>query len=336
MANQRAVWVAAIATCGLLAILLGGIIVIPHLLYPSLSPADLRGVGSVQVRIQLQQAQSQLANDARSAVLQGLAGLVVVVGAAATWWQVHISRDSQLTERFTRAVDQIGSQNTDVRIGGIYALERIARNSAADRNAVLFLLGAFVRTHSPWPVGTAGGPEHPTATVDEHLPWMRVRAPDIQAAMGTMGRLPPSRDEQAISLSRVDLRSIALRDARLSGSRFRYANLARSMLEGAWLEHSDLTAADLRQADLHRAHLTGTNLSRAALQGANLRRADLSNADLRGADLSDTDLDDTVLTGAQADKATIWPAGIDTERRHQMGIIEPSQGTATQTRAPTA
>jgi len=46
---------------------------------------------------------------------------------------------------------------------------------------------------------------------------MRVRAADIQAAMGVLGRLPPSRDEPVISLSRVDLRSIALRDARLSG-----------------------------------------------------------------------------------------------------------------------
>ena len=36
--------------------------------------------------------------------MQGLAGLVIVVGATATWWQVHISRESQITERFTRAV----------------------------------------------------------------------------------------------------------------------------------------------------------------------------------------------------------------------------------------
>jgi uncharacterized protein YjbI with pentapeptide repeats len=180
-------------------------------------------------------------------------------------------------------VDQLGSPNADVRIGGIYALERIAKNSAADRNPILFLLGAFVRTHVPWPAGAPDGPQHPTATVDEDLPWMRVRAADIQAAMGALGRLPPTRDEQVISLSRVDLRSIALRGARLSGSRFRYANLARSVLSGVWLEHSDLTGADLRQARLDHAHLAGANLSRASLQGANLRQADLSRADLRGA-----------------------------------------------------
>ncbi len=323
--HRRAIWLAALTACGL-AVVLGGIIVIPHLLYPPLSTADLRGVASAQVRIQLQQAQSQLASNARSAVLQSLAGLVVVVGAVATWWQVHISREGQITERFTKAVEQLGSQDVIVRIGGIYALERIARNSATDRDHILFQLVAFIRNHALWPVGAPDGPPHPTPTVDEHLPWMRVRAADIQAAMRTLGRLPRSRDEPVITLSRVDLRSMALSGSRLNGARFRYANLARSVLEGVWLERSDLTAADLRCARLSGAHLAGADLSCATLQGANLRGADLSHADLRGADLSDTILDSTTLTGAQADKTTVWPADINAERRHQLGIIDDVDG----------
>jgi hypothetical protein len=152
----RAFWQVALAVCGVLAVLLGSIILIPQLLYPPLTSADLHGIASMQVRIQLQQAQSQLANDARSSVLQGLAGVVIVAGAIATWWQVHISREGQITDRFSKAVDQIGSPTLDVRIGGLYALERIARNSAADRNAILFLLGAFIRTRTSWPVGAPG------------------------------------------------------------------------------------------------------------------------------------------------------------------------------------
>lgn len=320
--NQRAIWLGLLTACGLLTILLGGLILIPHLLYPALTPADLRGVASAQARVQLQQAQSLLANDARSAVLQGFAGLLVVVGVTATWWQVHVSRESQITERFTRAVNQLGSQNADVRIGGIYALERIAKNSAADRNAIQFLLGAFVRNHAAWPVGAPDGPQHPTATVDNHLPWMRVRGADIQAAMGVLARRVPARDEQVIYLSRVDLRSLALRDARLTGAKFRYANLARAVLEGAQLDRADLTSADLRQAFLERACLTGANLSHAYLQGANLRGADLRHADLRDANLSDAILDGTVLTGTQANMSTIWPPGIDAERHRELGIIE--------------
>ncbi len=320
--NRRTVWLAVLGLSASLAALFCAIWVIPRLLYPPLGLAALRGVAGAQARIQLQQAQSQLANSARSAVLQALAGLVLVAGAGATWWQVHISRQGQITDRYSKAVDQLASPSVEVRIGSIYAMERIARNSAADRDAILFLLGAFVRIHSPWPVGAPDGPQHPTAAVDDNLPWMRVRAPDIQAAMGTLGRLPRSREDPAISLSRVDLRSVALRDSRLSGSRFRYANLARSLLGGVWLEHADLTAADLRRTTLDHAHLAGANLSRASLQDASLRHADLRHANLSGANLTNTTLDAAQMAGAHANQATIWPAGLDPDQRHQRGIIE--------------
>jgi hypothetical protein len=270
--DRRAIWLSALFVSNLFVMALGSIILIPQWLYPSLGADDLRGVDNAQTRIQLQQAQSQLRNTARSEVLQDAAGLLVVIGAAAAWRQVQVAREGQITERFTRAVDHLGSQNIDVRIGGIYALERIANNSPADRNAIQYLLGAFVRNHAPWPVGTPGGPQHPIATVDEHLPWMRVRAPDIQTAMGVLGRRAPSRDTQVIYLSRVDLRSVALRGAHFTGAKFRHANLARAVLAGVWLDDSDLTEADLRRAFLENTRLSRANLSN-AVPAENLVRA---------------------------------------------------------------
>jgi hypothetical protein len=56
--NQRTTRLWALATCGLTAVLLACIIVIPRWLHPPLSAADLHGVLSAQARIQLQQAQS--------------------------------------------------------------------------------------------------------------------------------------------------------------------------------------------------------------------------------------------------------------------------------------
>jgi hypothetical protein len=130
--NRPAVWLAVLALSGLLAALFCAVWVIPRLLYPPLGTTALRAVASAQARIQLQQAQSQLANNARSAVLQALAGLVLVAGAVATWWQVHISRQGQITDRYSKAVDQLASRSVDVRIGSIDAMERISKNSAAD------------------------------------------------------------------------------------------------------------------------------------------------------------------------------------------------------------
>jgi hypothetical protein len=117
-------------------VVLGGLTLVPQLLYPRLTDTDLQAVPNAEARIQLQQVQSQLQNNARSTILQAVAGLLVIAGAIATWRQVQVNREGQITERFTRAIDQIGSDNIDVRIGGIYALERVAKNSSADRPQV--------------------------------------------------------------------------------------------------------------------------------------------------------------------------------------------------------
>ncbi|MEV1084892.1 pentapeptide repeat-containing protein [Streptomyces sp. NPDC050211] len=316
-------WVALLTVSGvLLVVVVSTIFLVPRLLYPPLSAADLRGVGSAKARIELQQAQSRLANDARSAMLQSCVGLLVVLGAAATWRQVHVSREGQITERFTRAVDQIGSSDVNVRIGGIYALERIAKNSRADRDPIQFLLGAFVRGRLTWLVGSADGPEHPTPSVNDQLPVMNVRAPDVQAAMWVLERRSRTPDDPALYLSRVDLRGISLRDARLSRTLLRHSNLARAALAGAQLDGSDFTDADLRRALLDGASLKGANLSRAHLQEASLRRADVRGADLRGADLSGAVLDETLLTGAYADATTVWPTGLSAEARRELGILD--------------
>ena len=58
-----------------------------------------------------------------------------------------------MTDRYTKAIEQLGSDKLDVRIGGIYALERIARDSPRDHPTAMEVLAAFIRVHSheQWP-----------------------------------------------------------------------------------------------------------------------------------------------------------------------------------------
>ena len=51
--NQRAIWLGTLVVCGLSAILLGAIILIPRLLYPPLTATDLRGITDAKARIEL-------------------------------------------------------------------------------------------------------------------------------------------------------------------------------------------------------------------------------------------------------------------------------------------
>ena len=71
-------------------------------------------------RIELETNRLKLQNDARATLLQALAG-GLLLGAYFTW-QMRVTREGQITDRYTKAVDQLGSQHLDVRLGGIYAL----------------------------------------------------------------------------------------------------------------------------------------------------------------------------------------------------------------------
>ena len=302
-------WRILVAGSALAVLLLAATVYLPVVVYPGLTASGLRGVAGASTRIDLQNARYALQNDFRGQLIQILAGLVVIAGAVATWQQIRIAHEGQITERFTRAIDHLGSDKLDVRLGGIYALERIALNSPADRTSITGILGAFVRGHAPWLAGSPGGPEHPDPLVDQSLPWLTNRAIDVQTAMFALARRPECTDEPRLLLSRTDLRGLYLYHPRLDRVIMRHANLARAWIPGARLDNGELVDADFRQANLREAHLAHADLRSAHLQGADLRGAVLRDADLRGANLTDANLDDADLAGVIADNTTIWPAG---------------------------
>jgi hypothetical protein len=96
----------------------------------------------------------------------------------------HLAEQGQITERFTRAIDQLGSDHLDVRLGGIYALERIARDSPGNRSTIGEVLTAYIRGHAPWPPRLPDQP--PIEAAIETVAFLRLRAPDVQAASRTL------------------------------------------------------------------------------------------------------------------------------------------------------
>ena len=100
-------------------------------------------------------------DDARGRLLTLAAGLFAAGALVYTARNFTLSREGQVTDRYTKAIEQLGSDKLDVRIGGIYALERVARDSARDHSTVMEVLTAFIREHSreQWPPPDPGGRE---------------------------------------------------------------------------------------------------------------------------------------------------------------------------------
>jgi hypothetical protein len=61
---------------------------------------------------------------------------------------LDVTRREQVSDRYLRAVEQLGSDVLEVRIGAIYALERVTADSARDQPIVMAVLSAFIRERS--------------------------------------------------------------------------------------------------------------------------------------------------------------------------------------------
>jgi uncharacterized protein YjbI with pentapeptide repeats len=57
--------------------------------------------------------------------------------------------EQRITELYTRATEQLGSQKAPVRLGGLYALERLAQDNPAHRQTVVYVICAYLRMPFP-------------------------------------------------------------------------------------------------------------------------------------------------------------------------------------------
>lgn len=250
----------------------------------------------------------------RTALLAILAGGIAVVGAFYTAKTFALNRQGQITERFTRATDQLGSAQINVRLGGIYALERIARESAVDRPAITEILTGFLREHS----------RHRQAENSQAFPMPT----DTQAALSVVTRLQLDYDSsQPVDLGGADLRHGNLQKTRLPGASFGnaklgYADLRQADLRQASFAGVDLTSGQLQEANLSGAKFLAADLEWTQFEAANLQGADfftatlykttnLTRADIRGANFLFADLTAADFSEATYDETTVWPDGFD-------------------------
>ena len=243
--------------------------------------------------------------------------------------QVRVAEQGHITDRFSRAVEQLGSKELPVRLGGIYALWRLIKDSQKHAISVIDILCAFAR-HPPHE--TAQGSD-PGAT--KAGPTNKIRA-DVQTVMDLIGYMQTNYREllpaeyilglaganlSGADLFRANLREAYLCDANLSEANLREANLMRAYLPDTNLTRADLTRAHLAGAVLADAELTDAELTGAELTGAELTGADLTGADLTGADLTGADLTGVHdLTQLQLDSAVCDP---DLPAKLPPGLVQP-------------
>ncbi len=184
--------------------------------------------------------------------------LVAERQAGAAQRQADAAQQSLLNERYQRGAEMLGNEVLSVRLGGIYALQRLAEEQPEQYHIqIMRLFCSFVR-HPIKDEGTKA------RSGTEDAPRVREDVQAVMAAIGSrrMRQLELERDANfKLDLRYADLSSLWLEKANLSDAKLWDVNLCMAMPFGANLSGAELWYADLSGANLDNANLSGTKFS---------------------------------------------------------------------------
>ena len=236
--------------------------------------------------------------------------------------QANTSHNTLLNERYQDGAEMLGSKLVSVRLGGVYALEQLAREHPQQHHIpVMRLFSAFMR-HPPIYTEQAvqGQPATSTQRDDirailaailwrsklcrllENREYRRRRFRlDLSGAILSSANLAQGpKYLNRVILDDTIMRFAVLRGMHLNHASFRDADLYWAFAVGARLESAEFTNAKLQRAVLRAAHLREAVLRHADLSSADLSHADLSKAELHDATFNPlTKLYRTELSGAK-------------------------------------
>ncbi|RIK56228.1 hypothetical protein DCC62_30600 [candidate division KSB1 bacterium] len=221
---------------------------------------------------------AELENEYRKTLAQIIGGAIFLLSLFIAWKNIETTKESQFTDRYLRAIEQLRNENMEIRIGAIYALDRIAKESKDGYIAVIQVLSHYVRANSPYlPKGAENIPHNDSFTNRPNNLSKNDLPDDIQAIIAIIRTREPFR----LTLERYF--EIDLSNSNLQGANFIKANLAGINFSG-----SNLRGAIFIEANLHSTNFTDAVLANATIENTNAKNAIFMNADLRNASLFST------------------------------------------------
>jgi hypothetical protein len=189
-------------------------------------------------------------NESRKTVAQVIGGLLVILSLFAAQQTFRLTQEGQFSDRYTKALSLLGEPQPELRLGGIFALERLARQSTEDDGPMIDVLAAYIRLYAPWP------PRKPEGRRDaEVVTSLRVlgRRTAAQRARESVILNLSQTDLHGFVLDNLNLRDIDFHEAHLEGSTLRGTSLAGSFLLGAHLEGALVASWDISQEQIDSA-----------------------------------------------------------------------------------
>lgn len=200
--------------------------------------------------------------------------------------KADVAEQTQITDRFARAIEQLNNDNVYIRIGAIQVLERIGYDSKDEAKGILRLLAGFVRNKSPAKSNGA----------DIKLP------PDAKECLGVIGRLARNYKEYLKwdDTFRLDLSaSILIPFPVITRGHFHCFDFDNSIITYQVFSRSDFEGTSFFCTDLTNTRFLNCNFVRAIFMNALLKEAKFHNADMTKASMSSAICNDTDFSTAK-------------------------------------
>jgi len=226
------------------------------------------------------------------------------LGLLFAFQRLQIAERGQVTERFSKAVEHIGDkENVSVRIGGLYALEKIALDSEKERATIQKVIASFIR-RPPYL-------DKSKTTISSNLN----DCPDIHIAIKIFRDLNNSSDSypdlsnarlEYLDLSRLDLSKLNFTGASFKGSSLKYANLNKSNFVT-----SDFEKSDLSNVSVHSTNFMNTDFTKSILFQSTIKDCCLSFSKFEEAEIESTSIRNSALSYCDFSKCSFGSNDID-------------------------
>jgi hypothetical protein len=226
-----------------------------------------------------------------------------------------LERRSKESERFFKAIEMLSNdESTYARVGALYSLGSLAKESEADRNQSYDVIVSFLRTKT---LGLEQGDEEPPQ-------------PDVQAAIDVLAH----RESDANKKSR---RFLDFSGLTLKGVDFREGDFDFCFFNRAQLHNSQMGDCRLDWARFTKANCTGVRFDHSSLGYVTFEEANLDGADFDykeytsgepgpNSKLHDVDFEDASMVGTHFSYVDLRKArGLKQEQVDQMFIWDEVQ-----------
>jgi hypothetical protein len=270
----------------------------------------------------------------RATLAQALGGFAIIAGLYFTARNVLAAEQTRWTKTFSDSIGQLGVADADgqpvtsVRVGAIYSLERLSRDSPNDAKIICNVLLQYIQARATI-IEDVTSPNNPKALYPL----------DCEAALIVLGeirgRVSIKRDDR-LMLVDAFLPNLVLTGRRLGGFHFKRVVLSGSRLdgcrsfglviedstiEGCSFAESNLSAIELNlcrgqgvsfsSAVVRKSRFLSSTLRESDFTYARLVNAELADSDFTGSDFSNCDMRSAIISNCIMDNVRFDNANLD-------------------------